>query len=350
MQAGSRVVRVGLVGCGRVARVHAEALAAAEQTQLVAVADVKEDRAQTFAEKYGAEAYTDWTKMLERDDIDAIQICTPHYLHAEMTIAAANAGKHVLTEKPMAISVEQADAMIEAAKRNNVTLGVIFQNRYNDASVAIKEAIDSGRLGEIKGARAFITWNRSDDYYKQSDWKGTWDKEGGGVLIDQAIHTIDLMQWFVGEVDSIRATYETRAHDFIDVDDVAEAFIKFKNGAIACLYANCFYVYDAPIYLEIVGTEGRVELIGSEATIHVGNERLIVKQAADKIVGKDYWGSSHKRQIIDFYSNILNGERPFIDGEAGKVAMEMVLAMYESARTGRTVHFPYVPADPTSRF
>src|SRR5690606_12146798 len=113
--------------------------------------------------------------------------CTPHHLHAEMTIAAANAGKHVLTEKPMAISVADADAMIEAAKRNNVALGVIFQNRYNDASVAIKATIDSAKRGAIRGARAFITWARSDDYYKQSDWKGTWDKEGGGVLIDQAI-------------------------------------------------------------------------------------------------------------------------------------------------------------------
>ena len=126
--------------------------------------------------------------------------------------------------------------------------------------MAIKETIDSGKLGAIRGARAFITWDRSDDYYKQSDWKGTWDKEGGGVLIDQAIHTIDLMQWFVGEVESIRATYDTRAHEYIDVDDVAEAYIKFKNGAIACVYANCFYVYDAPIYLEIVGTEeGRAD-------------------------------------------------------------------------------------------
>lgn len=344
MHGDGRVVNVGLIGCGRVARAHVAALKAAEHTRLVAVCDIKEDRAKAFAEETGAAPYTDWRELLTRDDIDAIQICTPHYLHAEMAIAAANAGKHVLTEKPMAISVADADAMIEAARRNNVLLGVIFQNRYNDASQAIKQAIDSGRLGEIRGARAFITWDRSDDYYRNSDWKGTWDKEGGGVLIDQAIHTIDLMQWLIGEVDSIRATYDTRAHEYIHVDDVAEAYIKFKNGAIACVYANCFYVYDAPVYLEIVGTKGRAELVGSEATIYIGNETLKVVQAQNEIVGKKYWGSGHKRQIADFYYSVLKGEKPYIDGEAGKVAMCMVLAMYESARTGKTVKFPYVPA------
>lgn len=345
MHGDGQVVNVGLIGCGRVARAHVAALKAAEHTKLVAVADIKEDRAKAFAEEHGADAYTDWRELLKRDDIDAIQICTPHYLHAEMAIAAANAGKHVLTEKPMAISVADADAMIEAARRNNVFLGVIFQNRYNDGSIAIKEAIESGRLGEIKGTRAFITWDRSDDYYRKSDWKGTWDKEGGGVLIDQAIHTIDLMQWFVGEIDSIRATYDTRAHEYIDVDDVAEAFIKFKNGAIGCVYANCFYVWNAPIYLEVVGTKGRAELIGSEAIITVGNETHRVVQAQNEIVGKKYWGSGHRRQIAEFYTSVLKGEKPFLDGEAGKVAMSMVLAMYESSRTGKTISFPYTPAE-----
>lgn len=344
MNGDSRVVNVGLIGCGRVARVHAAGLTALEHTRLVAVADIKEDRANAFAETYHAEAYTDWKQLLERDDIDAIQLATPHNVHAEMAIAAANAGKHVLTEKPMAISMADADAMIEAARRNNVLLGVFFQNRYNDASVAMKKTIESGRLGDILGARAFITWKRTDEYYKGSDWKGTWDKEGGGVLIDQAIHTIDLMQWLVGELDSLKATFDTRAHDYIHVDDVAEAYIKFKNGAVASVYANNFHPYDAPIYLEIVGSEGRMELVGSEVTIRIGNETLHVAQSADKLVGKDYWGHGHKRQISDFYNNVLNGEKPFIDGEAGKVAMSMVLAMYESARTGKTIQFPYVPA------
>lgn len=341
MKDGNGVVNVGLIGCGRVARVHARLLTAAKHTHLVAVADTKEDRAQAFAQEYGAEPYTDYTELLQRDDIDAIQICTPHHLHAEMTIAAANAGKHVLTEKPMALSVADANAMIEAASINKVKLGVIFQNRYNDASVAAKETIESGRLGEIKGARAFITWDRSDDYYKKSDWKGTWDKEGGGVLIDQAIHTIDLMQWLLGDVESIRATYDTRAHTFIHVDDVAEAYIKFTNGAIACLYANSFYVYDAPVYLEIVGTKGLIQLTGSEAHIKIDNETLHVTQAQDEILGNQYWGSGHKRQIYDFYNNVLNDETPFIDGHAGKVAMSMVLAMYESSRKGETIVFPY---------
>ncbi|MCK9222085.1 MAG: Gfo/Idh/MocA family oxidoreductase [Limnochordia bacterium] len=336
-------VRVGLIGCGRVANVHARALNELEQTELVAVCDIKEDRAKDFTVKYNCkDYYLDYKEMLARDDIDAVEICTPHHLHKDMAIDAANAGKHILTEKPMALSVADADAMIEAAEKNGVTLGVIFQNRYNDASVAVKEAIDSNKLGKILGARAFITWKRTDEYYKGSDWKGTWDKEGGGFLIDQAIHTIDLMQWLVGDVETIRATYATHAHDYIKVDDVAEAYIKFGNGAQGCLYGNCFYAYDAPVYLEIVGENGIAEVIGSykgKAVIKVDNRETTITQKEGLVLGKSYWGPSHIRQIEEYYTDLLAGRKPVIDGKAGKVAMAMVLAMYESHRQGKPIDF-----------
>jgi len=338
----SKKVRVGLIGCGRVARVHAQALTELDQTQLVAVCDIKEDRAKEYGEKFNVDYYLDYKEMLARDDIDAVQICTPHHLHKEMTVNAANAGKHVLTEKPMALSIEDIDAMIGAADRNGVTLGVIFQNRYNDSSLAVKEVIDSGKLGKILGARAFITWRRTDEYYKGSDWKGTWDKEGGGFLIDQAIHTIDLMQWMVGEVETIRATYGTHAHTYIDVDDVAEAYIRFTNGAEGCVYGNCFYAYDAPVYLEIVGENGRAEILGGfrgKAIITIGNEERIVTQREGKVLGKSYWGPSHIRQIEEFYTDLLAGRKPAIDGRVGKVANAMVLAMYESHRQGKPIDF-----------
>jgi len=336
-------VRVALIGCGRVARVHAQALKRLQETELKAVVDIVEEKAKFFSETYDVKDwYTDYHKVIERDDIDAVEICLPHYLHAEVAINAMKSGKHVLTEKPMAITLEDADKMIATSEECRVTLGVIFQNRYNDASVAVKKAITSGRLGTIKGTRMMLTWYRPDSYYRESDWKGTWDKEGGGVLIDQAIHTLDLMQWLIGTgIDYIRATYDTRAHSYINVDDVAEAYIKFKPDIVGCVYANCFYPYDAPVFLEIFGTDGMAHIIGDKATIYLGNETVQVEQASNPGSGLRYWGSSHERQIKDFYQDLLLGRKPFIDGREGRTALAMVLSMYESSRTGKPVKFPY---------
>ncbi|NMB25808.1 MAG: Gfo/Idh/MocA family oxidoreductase [Firmicutes bacterium] len=339
--------RVALIGCGRVARVHAEALASLDEVELVAVVDIKPDRAEDFSQRYDAKAYTDYKEVLALSHVDAVQLATPHNTHAEIAIDALKAGKDVLTEKPMAITVPDMEAMIETAKETGRTLGVIFQNRYNDASQAVKQVIEDGRLGEIKGTRAIITWRRTDEYYSHSDWKGTWDKEGGGVLIDQAIHTIDLMQWLTGEIDYLEARYDTRAHDMIDVDDVAEAHIVFKNGAIGCLYANCNYSYDAPIFLEIHGEKGIAHIIGDTARITIGNKTITVEQEADEASGLRYWGFSHKRQIRDFYRDLQAGKRPFVDGTEGKVAVDIVLAMYESSRRQTPIYFPYVPGAPS---
>lgn len=334
-------VKVALIGCGRVAEVHAKALSELPHTKLAAVVDIKPERAQRFGKVYNCgNVLTDYKEALRDPQIDAVEICTPHYLHAPIAIDAARAGKHILTEKPMAISVADADAMIAEAKKAGVELGVIFQNRYNDASVAIKQAIEEGKLGKLLGTRMFLTWNRSDEYYKGSDWKGTWDKEGGGVLIDQAIHTMDLMQWFMGDIKEIEAKYYTRAHDYIQVDDVAEGTLKFANGAVGFIYANCAYPYDAPIFLEVYGDKGLAQLHGDVATIRVGNETTTVVQQADEVVGKRYWGFSHERQISYFYEDVLAGRTPQIHGLAGKTAMAMVLAMYHSSRSNEKVDFP----------
>ena len=249
----------------------------------------------------------------------------------------------MLTEKPMAITVEDMEAMIRTADECGRTLGVIFQNRYNDASQAVKKVVEEGKLGAILGTRAFITWRRTDEYYSESDWKGTWDKEGGGVLIDQAIHTIDLMQWLVGEVDYLEARYDTRAHEKIDVDDVAEAHIVFKNGAIGCVYANCNYSYDAPIFLELHGEKGIAHIIGDKAIINVGNKTTTVEQQADESSGLRYCFSHAAIRIISGNSRRSEAD----DRWPGRqTAVDMVLAMYDhpAARrrlsplcTGRTL-------------
>jgi predicted dehydrogenase len=333
-------VNVALIGCGRVASVHAKALCELPETKLAAVVDIKPERAEEFGKLYNCDkVFTDYKEVLADPQIDAVQICTPHYLHAEMAVNAARAGKHILTEKPMAISVADADKMIQEAKKANVKLGVIFQNRYNDASLAIKQAIEEGRLGKLLGSRMFLTWDRSDDYYKQSDWKGTWDKEGGGVLIDQAIHSMDLMQWFMGEISEVEAKYYTRAHEYIQVDDVAEGTLKFGNGAVGFIYATCAYPYNAPVFLEVYGEKGVAQLHGDVGTIKIGNQTTTIVEQVDEIVGKRYWGVSHQKQIRSFYQDVLADKNPQIDGEAGKIAMALVLAMYHSSRSNEKVDF-----------
>ena len=304
--------------------------------------DLKPERAQAAGEKYGVPWFTNYQAVLDLEP-DVVHICTPHDSHAEIAIAAAKKGIHILTEKPMAISLHDADQMIAAAKERNVKLGVIFQNRYNPSSQAVYEAVQSGKLGKIRGCRAFVTWKRTDEYYSKSDWKGTWHKEGGGVLIDQAIHTIDLMQWIMGEIDYLEGSMDNRTHDSIDVEDVAEAVIFFKSGALGSLYACNYYTYDAPVMLEVHGEKGVARIEKDEAVIRIqGEDEHIITPADTPTLGKSYWGVSHKIQIDQFHSAVLGNTAVDICGEAGRTALEIVRAIYYSASNGSCpVEFPF---------
>ena len=310
-------LRVAIIGCGNVSSVHLAAAGSNPLAQLIAVCDVKPDRAQAAGEKYSVPYFTDYHDVLAQKP-DVIHVCTPHHTHAEITIAACEQGINVLTEKPMAVSLHDADRMIKAAADNKVTLGVIFQNRYNPASVAVKQAVESGRLGRVKGARMFLTWYRPDEYYSQSDWKGTWDQEGGGVLIDQAIHTMDLMQWIVGDIDYLKASMANRTHHIIDVEDVAEATIHFKNGAIGSLYACNYYTYDADILLEVpeeLGT-ARIEKIKPGFAFAGQPDQWVFAEGDHEVVGKSCWESATS-EIDEYYRDVLAGRPVTIDGSKG---------------------------------
>lgn len=338
--------RVGIAGCGNIFPMHALPVSRLEKTELAAVCDVKEDRAKNAAEKFNCRYYTDYREMIDKEDLDAVHICTPHYMHAPIAIYAANAKKHVLTEKPMSITMEDAEAMIKAAKDNNVTLGVIFQNRYNPGSVLIKETLESGALGRIRSGKLIVTWDRSDEYYSHSDWKGTWDKEGGGVVIDQAIHTMDLMRWFIGsEIDYIDANIGNRAHEKIDVEDVAEGIVKYKNGVVTGFYTINYYTYDAPVEIELHCEKGIVKMVGDRASIKFYNGKELVAQNdpnetfdyGDGVKG--YWGVNHVKQISNFYGSIEKGLTPDVSGDEAIKTQKMVCAIYESGKTGKRVNF-----------
>lgn len=336
--------RVGIIGCGNIFPMHAYPVNELGNCELVAVCDNKKDRADASAKLFNCKAYYDYEEMIDTEKLDVVHVCTPHYMHPPMTIYALEHGCHVMTEKPMSVEFNDTVAMVEAAERTEKTLGVIFQNRYNPGSVLAKKILDSGELGKILGAKMNVTWMRTDEYYSKSDWKGTWDKEGG-VMIDQAIHTMDLLRWLVNsEIEYVDCYLDNRTHHIIEVEDVADGIIQFKNGVMASFYTINYYSKDADIELELHCENGIVNITADTCVISMNDGR---KYIADPIPGevfnygdvKGYWGVSHIKQIHAFYESLEKGERPFIDGKEAMDTMRMVLGLYDSGRNKKKVTF-----------
>jgi predicted dehydrogenase len=337
--------RVGIIGCGNIFPMHAYPVQELATCELVSVCDNKEDRAKAKAKEFNCKAYTNYEEMIDKEKLDVVHVCTPHYMHPPMVIRALEKGSNVLTEKPMSTKYEDAVKMVETADRAGKTLGVIFQNRYNPGSVLAKKILDSGELGKILGAKLDVTWMRTDEYYSKSDWKGTWDKEGGGVMIDQAIHTFDLLRWLLGsEVEYVDCHIENRTHKIIEVEDEADGVIKFKNGVLASFYTINYYSEDSDVHLELHCENGKIHITADAAVIDMKDGR---KYEADKVPGesfsygnvKGYWGVSHIKQIDAFYKSLAKGEKPFIDGHEALGTMQLVLGLYDSGRQKKRITF-----------
>ena len=327
-------IRTALIGCGGISKVHLDALSHMDNVELVSVADVKENRAKARAEQYGCAYTTDWTEYVSRDDIDVVHICTPHYLHAPMAIALLDSGKRVLTEKPMASEVADAEEMI---RHSDGRLAVVFQNRYNEASQFIRQSIADGRYGKLLSMRAAVNWHRTPEYYTSSGWRGFFKTEGGGVLINQAIHTLDLMLYFAGKPASVRGHVSTDLlYDTIEVEDTASGLIKFESGLLANFYCTTTFGTDRPVEIELVFE--RATLKTDAETLHVtqnGGTELICSSAASG--AKAYWGTTHEVLLRDFYKAVEE-KRPFwIDGESALPVLKLLKGVYESSRTGKDV-------------
>ena len=241
-------LKVAVIGCGNISVMHLDSIAAFQDVELVAVCDVKEERAIAASQKYGGRVYTDYNEMFDKETLDAVHICLPHYLHVPVSVDAFKKGINVLSEKPMSIKYADAVSAVETAEEYGVQYGIIFQCRYNAPSMLVKKRIEDGKLGAVKCGRTTLTWYRPDNYYDSSDWKGTWDKEGGGVIIDQAIHSIDLANWMIGSTPvEIQSTLHNRNHKIMVVEDSAEGLIKYENGALLSFYAMNNYLVDEPI-------------------------------------------------------------------------------------------------------
>ena len=332
-------LKAAVIGLGGVSPMHIKPL----QTMgipIVAVCDKNAEIANTVAKELDATAYTNYAEMLDTGGFDVLHICLPHYLHAPVAIAALSKGYHVLTEKPMATTTRDAEKMMSAAKENNVYLGVIFQNRYSPGAQLIKETLESGALGTVKGGWIRVTWHRSGDYYALSDWRGKWATEGGGVLINQSIHSFDMMTFFLGTPTSVDASIANRAHPAIEVEDVAEGVITYGEIPIS-FFVNTFHPYDAPASVEIICAHGKASLIGEDAEIlfNDGTKKTagIDKEAQRQFGMKSYWGVSHVKQIQDFYLSLENGEPLAIDGEQGLRTQRLINGIYKSAKMGKKV-------------
>lgn len=331
-----------IIGCGAIHPLHAGSIAELEDAELRVVIDADPEKAQGAASRYGCEAATDYKVLLEREDIQIVHLCTPHHLHAEMALELFAAGKHVLTEKPIAENAAAAQAMIDAAKKNRRQLGVSFQNRYNDASRIIHEHIVSGELGRLVCMKGIVTWHRGRAYYESGAWRGKWSTEGGGMLINQAIHTLDLLQWFGGEITSVKGSVTCDTlEDAVEVEDSAHACIDFVSGARALFYGTNGYRADSPVELEVVFEHG--VLTQRRDSLYLwkdGRETLLSEPPRSNFGGKSYWGPSHRKLIADFYAHVRE-DRPFwINGEEGIKALHLIEALYERTRSGQGLRFP----------
>lgn len=323
-------LRCAIVGCGGIAQVHAKALDSIPTAQLTAFADIIPQRAQAMAETYGGHAYDSLENLLENQEIDVLHICTPHYLHLPMAQTAAQRGIHVFTEKPPVISCAQWEEFKKLD--GQVRIGVCFQNRYNPSVRACRELLAGGKPGKILGARAFVTWNRQAPYYTESGWRGSLATEGGGVLINQSIHTLDLLGQFLGRGQVLGASLANRhLAGIIEVEDTLEATLEFPE-ARALFYATTAYCTDAPVLLELVCENASLRLEGEELTCRWQDGTVEQEDFSQSAPGKSYWGSSHQRCIEDFYQCVLEGRR-FRNDIAGVTdTVELMLEIYSLAR------------------
>ena len=327
-------LKVAIIGCGRISVMHLVSLSQFNDVELVACCDVKRDRADAVAERYNVKAYYDYEEMFASEKLDAVHICLPHYLHCKVASYAFNQGVNVITEKPMDVDYESAEKAVALAKEKGVTFGVISQCRYNNSARLVKSVVKSGKLGKIISARSILTWARPDEYYSDSDWKGTWDKEGGGVLIDQAIHSLDLVNWIVdSEIKSMSCFMANRGHSAVSVEDVTEGLIVYSSGTKYCFYFTNNYAFDEPIEIKMFCENGKVTFGYDDAIIEY-NDGTIEEAHQDENTteyegGKDYWGFQHVRQLRQFYNALQKIEPLDISGEEALKTHKIIMDLYK---------------------
>ncbi len=344
-------VGFAIIGCGNIGPVHAAAIQGVKAAKLVAVSDVVEATGRRLGDKYGVDVYTDYKKMLQRPDVQAVCLCVPSGLRAEIAEDCARAGKNILSEKPLEVSTKRIDRIIAATEKAGVRLGCIFQSRFADGTLLVKKAIEQGRFGKLVLGDAYIKWYRSPEYYASGAWRGTKKLDGGGALMNQGIHQIDLLQWFMGRVVSVNAQVTRALHEKLEVEDLATATLRFENGAFGVIEGSTAIWPGHPARVEVHGSEGSAciedgaikswqfkkrKAVDAKVEAMLSRESELGSGAGDPLSSLKTEG--HRRQIEDFAKAILTGRAPLIDGREGRNAVALIEAIYKSAATGKTVN------------
>ncbi|MGI8644623.1 MAG: Gfo/Idh/MocA family protein [Thermomicrobiales bacterium] len=346
----TRPIRTGLIGCGKIARTHAAALATLPSADFVACCDSDESRVTAFAQQHHVpKTFTDPETMLASGEIDAVLVCTPHPSHAALVVLAAKHGVHVLCEKPMTIDLAQADQMIAAADEAGITFGVVFQRRFWPAAQRIREAIDTGRLGQLTTGECSVRIWRPESYFASDPWRGTWANEGGGVLMNQAIHAVDQFQWFMGPAVEVSGRYATLLHgDYIDVEDTAVATVTFANGALGILHAASTISPDLGFRVAVYGSSGAAASVWEPREGQQGFND--VWTFPDEEPHRQSWETDergnpgsptfHHLQLENFIDAVATNRDPLITGREARKSLEIILALYRSSETGAPVKLP----------
>jgi UDP-N-acetyl-2-amino-2-deoxyglucuronate dehydrogenase len=357
-------LKTAVIGYGKVAHTHAEALATIPESEFVAVCGRDAGKARGFAEQYGVKAFTSVEEMVGAG-VQAVVVATPHPAHAAVTVPALRAGAHAIVEKPLASSLEDCDAMIAAAREGGRTLAMISQRRLYAPVRRVRQAIDSGKLGRpVLGTVTMLGW-RSEEYYRSDPWRGRWDGEGGGVLVNQAPHQIDILQWYMGEVDELYGAWANLNHPYIEVEDTSIAVIRFRSGALGNIVVSNsqnpglfgkVWVHGSNGATVGVQTDGGSMFIAGMTTVTEpprndvwtvpGEEEALDRwqqEDAAFFVGIDATKHYHRLQIQEFLRAILAGRVPMVPGEEGRKTVEIFTAIYRSQRDGRAVKFPLSP-------
>jgi len=361
-------LRFAIVGCGVIHGTHVDAIRAlGDDAELVAVCDELGDRAQVVGEKLGVRHFTDLTAMLDWGQFEVLTVCTPSGLHGSCGVLGAKAGKHIVTEKPIEVTLAAADALIAACKENNVKLEVISQHRFSSGMQWLKHWIDEGKLGDLVYGESVTKWYRTQAYYDSGGWRGTWELDGGGALMNQGVHYVDQLRWIMGPVKSVAATMGTIAHERIEVEDIVSASIEFTNGAVGTLLASTAMFPGYKQSLEIYGTRGTVLIDNSKvrhAQFASGDEEqsMFGIKAAPPVVQDGVFldsgesgdtgqsqgagdpraisGGGHVAHLRDLIGAIREDRETFMNGQEARNALELIVGVYESARTGKRITFP----------
>jgi UDP-N-acetyl-2-amino-2-deoxyglucuronate dehydrogenase len=333
----------GIIGAGIIAPTHCTAIRAIPNARIVACCDLEREKAEKLAAEFDIpHVYTDYRELLKRDDVDVAEVVTWSGVHAEQGLAAAEAGKHVIITKPMDTRLERIDALIEACRVHGVKLAATHQFRAYPAYRRLKAAIDEGRLGRLFLGNGFLKWWRSQEYYDSAAWRGTWELDGGGALMNQAIHYVDMLTWLMGPVESLRGFIATQAHQ-IEVEDCATAALRFRNGALGTFQGATSIYKGLPARIEVHGERGNVVVEGDQITLwNVEGEGPETGEAGlGSLSGpggsRGAGVQAHVEQISDVLAAIEEGREPALNGQEARRAVELILAIYQSARTGETV-------------